>query len=108
MRSGNNSRHAGRWQTASRIYAVGVEHEGGVVVRVIVRPQSRPAIVLAARRHRGLVERIDRGAIPGNERDVDRIADAAFAADPEIRIAADAETGGGASISLAATSITSA
>ncbi|HEX4112172.1 MAG TPA: hypothetical protein VH020_06520 [Stellaceae bacterium] len=42
------------------VVAVGVEHEGAVIVRVILRAQARRAIVVSARRQRGTMERIDR------------------------------------------------
>ena len=44
------------------IVAVGVEDEGAIVVRVIVRTQARPTIVLAAGGDGGGVEGIDFGA----------------------------------------------
>ena len=76
------------------VVAVGIEHERAVVVRVILRAQARRAVVLAAGRERCAVERIDAGAILGHDRDVQRLLQLAFAADPEVRLAADAEARG--------------
>src|SRR5712675_629438 len=53
------------------IVTVQVEHEGAIVARVVVRPQTRCAIVLAAGCERGAIESIDRGAVLGHEGDVD-------------------------------------
>src|SRR5690606_7229762 len=49
------------------IVAVRIENKGTVVVRVVVGPQARCAIVLAARGHRRLVEGIDLGTLVGGE-----------------------------------------
>ena len=76
------------------VVTVRVEHEGAVVVRVVVRPQPRRAIVLAAGRERRVIERIDRRSIVRGDRHVQRTIDPALGADPEIRLAADAEAGG--------------
>ena len=73
------------------VVPVGVEHEGAVVVRVVVRAQTRRTVVLAARRKRGLVERIDGRAVLRGDCDVHGFVQAAFAADPEVRLAAGAE-----------------
>ena len=53
------------------IVAVGVEHEGGVIIRVVSRAQARRAIVLAAGGDCGGVEGIDRLAGCSGERDMD-------------------------------------
>ena len=45
------------------IVAVGIEHEGGVVVGVVVGAQARLAVVSAARLERGRIEGIDGGAV---------------------------------------------
>ena len=74
------------------IVAVGIEHEGAVIVRVIVRPQSRRAVILAAGRERGAMEGVDRGAALGGDRDMQDALEPAFAADPEVRLALLAET----------------
>ena len=54
------------------VVPVRVEHERAVVVRVVVRADARRAVVLAARRHCGLVERVDDGAVLRADRDVHR------------------------------------
>ena len=53
------------------IVAVGVEHEGAVVIRVIMRAQSWRSVVLPARGDRGRVKGIDSGAGGGGEGDMD-------------------------------------
>jgi hypothetical protein len=45
------------------IVPVRIEHEGAVVVGVIVRPQAGRAVVLGAGRKRRLVERVDARAV---------------------------------------------
>src|SRR5690242_14524496 len=52
------------------LVAVRIVRECAVVVRVVVRPEARRAIVLGARLDRGLVERIDRLAALGDKGDV--------------------------------------
>ena len=54
------------------VVSVRIEHERAVVVRVVVRPRTRRTVVLAAGRHRGLVERVDRRAVLRGDRDVHR------------------------------------
>src|SRR5258708_40095434 len=79
------------------VVAVGIEHEGAVVIRVVVRPQPRRAVILAAGGERRTVEGVDRCAIIGGDRDVQDALNPALATDPEIRIAVAPETGGGTS-----------
>src|SRR5215468_11770212 len=76
------------------VVAVGVKHEGAVVVGVIMRAQARRAIVASAGRERRLVERINRCAIVGLDRDMHWLVEGAFAADPEIRLAVGAKACG--------------
>src|SRR5215470_7483613 len=76
------------------VVPIGIEHKSTVVIRVIVRAKARKAIVLAARRKRRTVERIDRQPVFRNDRDVQRLVQLAVAADPKVRLAAAAETGG--------------
>ena len=52
------------------IVAVWIEHEGTVVVWMIVRTESGRTIVAAAGGHGGLKERIDSCTICAGERDV--------------------------------------
>ena len=49
----------GRVADGLDIVAVGVEHEGAVVIRVIMRAKARRSVVLAARGNRGRIEGID-------------------------------------------------
>jgi hypothetical protein len=55
-----------------------------------MRAQTGRAMVLAPGRQRRLVERIHRGAVLG-QGDMQRLFQLAFGANPEIRLAADAE-----------------
>src|SRR5262245_21244663 len=52
------------------VVAGGIEHVGGVVVGVVVRAQSRLAVVAAPRLQGGGVELVDRGARPSLKRQV--------------------------------------
>ena len=54
------------------VVAVRIDHEGRVVVGVVLRAQPRLAVVPAARGQRGPVERIDLRPARGLERDVER------------------------------------
>src|SRR4029078_11306051 len=76
----------------------GIEHEGAVIIGVVMRAQTRLAIVLAAGGDGRAIERIDLGAGLGGEGDMDAliIGGAEPFADPEERLAAIAETDGGA------------
>src|SRR5579862_378648 len=76
------------------VVTVGIEYEGRIVVRMVMWAQARRAIVLAARRYGGAIKRVNASAILGRDGDVDRSIEAAFAADPKIRLAVDAEAGG--------------
>lgn len=67
------------------IVAVWVEHEGGVVVRVVDRSQPWPAVVLAAGRDRRDVERVTDVPGGGGEGDVDAGVRGVTLADPEER-----------------------
>src|SRR5687767_14744524 len=84
---------ASRRRMADRldVMAVGIEHEGRVIIRMVVRPQPRRAVVPAAGRQRRAMERVYGGAILGHDRDMQRLLELALAADPEIRLAASAE-----------------
>ncbi len=70
---------------ADRFYvtAFGVEDEGAVIVRVVMRAHARRAIVLAAGRDRGGVKPVDRGAIRGGEGNMQRAFRGLSVADPE-------------------------
>src|SRR6266700_2879751 len=75
------------------IVAVAIEHEGAVVTGVIMRADAGRAVVATARRESFLVESVDRGAVLGQDRDMQRLVQAAFPADPEIRLAIGAKSG---------------
>ena len=65
------------------VVAVAIEHERAVIVRMILRAQSRRAVVLAARSDRRIVEGFHRGAVRCDERDV-ALACSLALRDPEI------------------------
>src|SRR5882724_1777767 len=69
------------------IVAVGIEHEGAVIIGMIMRPEPRRAVVAAARRHRRRVEGIDQCTGIGGEGDMSPLADSLIVADPEIGLA---------------------
>lgn len=66
------------------IAAIGIEHKGAVVVRMIMGAQTRRAVVPAAGGDCGAVKGVDGAAIIGGDCDVQRAFEPAFAADPEI------------------------
>jgi len=74
------------------VVTVRVQHERGVVVGMIMRPQSGRAVVAATCRECGAVKRIDGLAAAGRNRDVQAAVEATLAADPEIRLVANAES----------------
>ena len=55
------------------VVAVGVEHEGAVVARVVVRTFARRAVVATAGGEGGAVEGVHGGAIAGRDRHVDPV-----------------------------------
>ena len=65
------------------LVAVEIPEIGAVIVAVIVRSQAWGAVVLAAGGERHAVERIDRCAIIGRERDVER---SAFGVDDSVEL----------------------
>src|SRR5205814_5348696 len=75
------------------VVTVRVEHEGAVVVRVVLRPQTRRTVVLAACCNGRLVEGVYRGARRDAKRDMDRRADRSALADPEVGPVRMAEAG---------------
>src|SRR5208337_4127522 len=75
------------------IVAVGIEDEGPVVVRMIVRPQARRAVVPAPRRERRSIERLDLGARLSGEGDMRPALRLAAGPDPEEGLALGAEAG---------------
>ena len=88
-----------------------VEHEGAVIIGVVVRAQARLSVVLAAGGDRGRVKGIDSGAGGGGEGDMDvMVACGTVAlADPEEGLAGSAEADRGAvPVASAETSMTMA
>src|SRR5215470_13323983 len=75
------------------IVTVGIEHEGRVVVLVVVRAQARRTVVSRSGRNSRTMEFGYRSAILGNNGDVQDAAQSAFATDPEIRLSVGAEAG---------------
>src|SRR5687768_6346081 len=67
------------------VVAVGIEHEGAVVGRVVVRPQTGSAVVAAAGGDRRLVECVHGGPIGAGEGNVQRARQASIR-DPELRL----------------------
>src|SRR5262245_41303804 len=63
------------------------EHEGAVIVRMVMRAQPRRAIVAPTRRHCRLIEGIDGAPVGRRQRHVDIAAGDALLAHPEIRLA---------------------
>ena len=61
----------------------------------IVGPEAGGAVVAAARRQGRLIERINRGAVLCQNRDMHRLVQSTLAADPKIRLAVSAEACGG-------------
>src|SRR5258708_23587431 len=74
------------------VVTVGIEHERAVIVGMIMRADAGRAIVAPACRDGGLVERVDRGAVLREDRDMQRLVHARFTAHPEIWPAAPAAT----------------
>src|SRR5882672_10816420 len=60
-----------------------------------MRPDAGRTVIAPAGCHRGLVEGVDGGAVLRDDRDMQGLVQAAFAADPEIRLATSAKTGRG-------------
>src|ERR1700739_2572988 len=65
------------------VVTIGIEHEGTVIVRVIVRPQPRRTIVAAAGRDRFRIKPVNHGAIGRRERDMRAGLWSCAAPDPE-------------------------
>ena len=59
---------------------------------MVVRANSGSAVVAPAGGHGRLVEGVHRGTVLGQDRDMQRLVQSAFAADPEIRLPIGAET----------------
>src|SRR4029453_6954962 len=85
------------WRVADGfdVVAVGIEHECAVIVRVVVRANTGSAVVAAAGRHGCLIKSVHRGTVLRHDRDMERLVQPAFAADPEIGLSIGAESRGG-------------
>src|ERR1051326_2157002 len=64
------------------VVAVGGDHEGAVIARMVMRTLARFAVVLGAGCDRGGVKCVDLLAAVGGEGDMDRAGDRAFRAQP--------------------------
>src|SRR5690606_26276464 len=76
LRSGAEDRSPGHEADRLDLVAVGIAHEGAVVVRVVLRPQARRTRIAAALGERDAVELLDRLTALGDEGHVHAIADA--------------------------------
>src|SRR5258706_10570577 len=77
------------------IITVRVEHEGDVVVGVVLRSQARLAIVFAARSKRRVIKRIDQRALVHLEGDMGRYPSRIALIEPKIGARRFAKTGAG-------------
>jgi hypothetical protein len=75
------------------IVAVGVKHEGAVIMLVVERAQAGRAVVGGARRDRRGMERVDLLARLGAEGEMDARRRLAGIGEPEERLAVGAEAG---------------
>jgi hypothetical protein len=82
------------------VVSVGIENEGAVVVLMVVGPWAGPAVVAAARAHRGAVKGVDFGARLRGKRDMRTALPPVSRADPEERLIVLAEAGVGVAASL--------
>src|SRR4051812_40821760 len=69
------------------VVAVGIQDERAVIVRVVVLPYARFAVVGSARGDRSRVERVDRRTVAACECDMGPGADRLTLRDPERRLA---------------------
>ena len=69
------------------VVTVGVPHERAVIMRMVVRANTWGTVVDAAGGERRRMKRIDGRAVLGEDRDVQRMRQLAFASDPEIGLA---------------------
>src|SRR5450755_550485 len=75
------------------VVPVGIQHKRAIVVRMVLRPEPRTAVVLTAGRHRRAVEGLDLRVRFGAERHVYRRNVRLVLADPEVGLGRDAEAG---------------
>ena len=69
-RRGDDSRAGRRMTNRLDAMTVGIQHEGAVIVDVILRPKSGRAVVAPSRRERRRVKSVNRGAIGSPEADM--------------------------------------
>ena len=69
-RRGDDSRAGRRMTNRLDAMTVGIQHEGAVIVDVILRPKSGRAVVAPSRRERRRVKSVNRGAIGSAEADM--------------------------------------
>src|SRR4051812_33272007 len=74
------------------IVTIGIKHKRTVIVRMIMRPQTRRTIILAACRQCRAVEGVHAGTVFRNNCDVNRPFQFAFTCEPEIGLPVSAET----------------
>src|ERR1051325_5145155 len=87
MRITRGRRHSRR-RSADRLYivAIGIEHKRTVIIRMVLRPETRRSVIHSAGRQAGGVEGIDRRAVGRREGDM-RIGHHLVAlADPKERL----------------------
>src|SRR5260221_13010840 len=75
------------------VVAIRVEHEGAVIVGVVMRPRSRWAVVASARGQRRAIERVDDRARIGTKCNVHAGSIWRSLADPEVGLRRHAEPG---------------
>ena len=76
----------GRVANRFDVMSVGIEHEGAVVMGVVMRTQPGAAVVAPAGSYGGSVERVDQGATGDAKSDVNRRPVRSAGCDPEIRL----------------------
>src|SRR4051794_6338034 len=73
------------------IVPIGIEHEGAIIIGMIMRPESRRAMIAPARFRRRRVEGVDQRTSLDGEGDMGPLPDPLVVADPEIGLAVRAE-----------------
>ena len=75
------------------IVAVRIEDEGTVIIRMILGPEARRAMIFSSRREGGLMKCVDQRAFGDPKGDMNaRVVRCSFA-DPEVRLGRLAKTG---------------
>src|SRR5437764_4025512 len=78
------------------IVAIGIEHEGAIIIRMIMRPEARRTMIAPARFHCRRVEGVDLRASLDGEGDMGPLPHALLVPDPEKGLAVRSETVGSA------------